>query len=695
MLDWIFEGIADWVARTVTRLMDAVSGIFLNALGTDMTVMESYFPFVGKAFTVMQYMAWALLFIITVWQLFRAFGGPITDAENPTMLVVRSAFFAVLIGFAKPIFLYVLQIAKAPYTALMDIKLGKDSFTFAGVENMLKNGLTNFISTVSVVGIILVIILMIALGWNYFKLLLEVVERYVVVGIFCYTSPLAYSMGASKATNQVFRSWCRMIGAQLLLLIMNVWFLRAFNSSVGQYMANGGALSNGKGNVFLWLFCAIAFLKTAQRFDSYLSALGLNVAQTGSGMGMEILMATRIITGMGGRYVSAGNVVRGGGVMSTSGAGFAASFANKFKPNSYVRDSVTQGGTKMGAGGVIGFFGRTFGGVAARSGATLSGNSISSVASQAPNVSGKIGGEIADRSLPNYMPHLQGKNLKDTQISGGQINTKAIGADGKDTSVDMYNAGQFEKPSGPHATVTATDGTEWYQTANGPNAGEFYGVPHFTGAENEAAQVQATFPCAEMGTSLRTMDDGVISASTPEGESKWYNSAYYQEPEAPHTTIQTADGVDWYAMNVAAQMPAFENGAEAFAYNQAQFQNFMPGYEQAVSYVDGTQRDYGHFEVRHEDGSGTAFYDTTQYAPPRCDYRIYEDSNGGQWYGVHGSAAVEKRPIYENGEPVYTDSGNVKTVSVETVRYQATPSRYQEPKQRDMTDHRPPSRKKP
>ena len=86
MLDWIFEGIVDWVARTVTRLMDSVSGIFLDSLGTDMTVMESYFPFVGVAFTVMQYMAWAILFLITVWQLFKAFGGPIAEAENPWTL---------------------------------------------------------------------------------------------------------------------------------------------------------------------------------------------------------------------------------------------------------------------------------------------------------------------------------------------------------------------------------------------------------------------------------------------------------------------------------------------------------------------------------------------------------------------------------------------------------------------------------
>lgn len=276
MLDWVFEAIVNWVSSVVTQLMDAVSGLFLNALGTDMVAMEEYFPFVGKAFTVMQYTAWAILFLITVWQLFRAFGGPLTEAENPWGLLARSALFAVLIGFAKPIFLLVLEIARAPYTALMDVTMGADSFTFAGVEGALKSGLVTIVSTASVVGLLLLIILEIALGWNYFKLLLEVVERYIVVGVLCYTSPLAYSMGASKSTSQVFKSWCRMVGSQLLLLVMNVWFLRGFNSSVGQYIGNGGALSNGHGNIFLWLFCALAFLKTAQKFDSYLGSIGLD-----------------------------------------------------------------------------------------------------------------------------------------------------------------------------------------------------------------------------------------------------------------------------------------------------------------------------------------------------------------------------------------------------------------------------------
>lgn len=322
MLDWIFEGVINWISSIVSQMMDAVSGLFLQALGTDMTAMEEYFPFVAKAFTVMQYMGWAILFLITVWQLFRVFGGPITEAENPWVLLARSALFALLIGYAKPIFSIVLDIARAPYTALMELSMTAEDFTFAGVEQALANGLTTIVAIVSIVGLLLLIILEISLGWNYFKLLLETVERYIVVGVLCYTSPLAYSMGASKATSPVFKSWCRMVGSQMLLLVMNVWFLRAFNSSMGQYIGNGGALSTGQGSIFLWLFCALAFLKTAQKFDSYLAAMGLNVAQTGSGMGMELLLAARIISGVGSGARSAGSVFRSS---TATGTGAAAS----------------------------------------------------------------------------------------------------------------------------------------------------------------------------------------------------------------------------------------------------------------------------------------------------------------------------------------------------------------------------------
>lgn len=974
MLDWIFEGIVTWISSVMTSLMDAVSGLFLNALGTDMIVMEEYFPFVTKAYGILQYTAWALLFLITAWQLFRSFGGPISEAENPLTLLARSMLFAVMIGYARSIFQMTLDIARAPYLALMDVTMTAEDFTFAGIEEALKNGLVTIVATTSIVGMLLLVILEIALGWNYFKLLLETVERYVVVGVLCYTSPLSFAMGGSKETNSVFRSWCRMVGSQLILLIMNVWFLRAFNSSVGQFLGNGGALTNGQGSIFLWLFCALAFLKCAQRFDSYLSSMGLSVAQTGSSMGMELLMAARTLSGFGGSK-TAGGIFRGSAAgashTASTATSFATGFANRFKGNSYVRDAVVNGGTRMGAGGSVGFVGRAFGGIAARNGASLSGESIASVASRPAAVSGSIGGDIADRSLQNYMPQLAGRQLKNTQISGGRISTQSVGADGKKTSVEMYNASQFDRPAGPHALVTASDGSQWYQVARGSDAGSFYDAPHFSGSADEAAQVASFFPDAPEGTMLRTVGQGEIEAISPDGvSSMWYNSALFEEPDAPHSVMESANGVDWYAMQPRAEAPGFESGTgtagsqagmagdvssvetaplsstpgggcaqsniagesvytpespdytytpapsmdvpsdipisgsetplsdiaapsgyepgadlsdsgfmpqygtsdvntdipqtgsgmpgsfdlsigepvsggapqydtpdvgmdipqighempgnfdlsmgesvgdnaptsqhfapfsgesdtscgnvgvsgnaeyssaaqpqiaspfvdlsqpntpvtdagysqvplsspssnafessdhdvgytpppayidhsspiaedshpgysqndapvdvghsashsssapsydsmdAAAAYNQALFQSFMPGYENPVTAIDGSGRSEGHFEVRHADGSGTMFFDSTRYAEPRGDHKTFEDSSGGKWYAVSGQPAVERRPVYENGKPVY-EGENVKTISVETVRYRNLPSRHASPVPRRQRD---------
>lgn len=718
MLDWIFEGIVTWVSSIASQLMDAVSRVFLDALGTDMDAMEGYFPFVTKAFEVMQYMAWAVLFLITVWQLFRVFGGPITEAEDPWQLLLRSALFALLVGAARPIFTMALDIARAPYIALMEVSMEAEDFTFAGIEEALKNGLTTIVSTVTIVGPILILILLIALGWNYFKLLLECVERYIVVGVLCYTSPLAYAMGGSKATNQVFKSWCRMVGSQLLLLVLNVWFLRAFDSSVGQFIGNGGALASGGGSVFLWLFCALAFLKTAQKFDSYLAAMGLNVAQTGSSMAMEMVMAARVLSGLGGGAKSAGSVFRSGGSAASSaatGAGaaatsFSAGFASKFKGNSYVRDAVVEGGSRMGLGGSVGFVGRAFGGIAARNGAVLTGESISSVASRPESVSGAIAGDIADRSLQNYMPQLTNYSLAGTQITGGHIHTvatrKAVepGPEGSPAEgaawdqpqspaqVDYYSASQYEAPEGPYSLVTAADGSAWYQVAAGEGSAAFYDLPEFSGSALEESQVRETFPNVEEGTSLRTVEQGVLEATGENGTALWYNSAFYEEPDAPHSVTQSANGVSWYQMEPPAQAPEFEPGEQALAYNRASFQNFMPGFEQQVTAVDGRHREEGRFEVRHTDGSGTQFFDTARYAAPRGDYKVYEDAKGQQWYAIHGEPAVERKPVYLNGKAVY-EEGKLKTTNVETVRYKSTPTLYQKPQRRPEKPPKPPRKK--
>lgn len=118
----------------------------------------------------------------------------------------------------------------------------------------------------------------------------------------------------------------------------------------------------------------------------------------------------------------------------------------------------------------------------------------------------------------------------------------------------------------------------------------------------------------------------------------------------------------------------------------------MPGYGEPVTKIDSERGHDGYIEVRHADGSGTAFYDKTQFQAPRGDYKVFEDSRGGQWYAIPGTPTVERKPVYENGQPVY-ENGGVKSVNVESIRYRTTLSRFEQPSRRDPNDRKPPKRK--
>ena len=89
---------------------------------------------------------------------------------------------------------------------------------------------------------IIALVLLLILAWNYIKLLFEAAERYVLLGVLVFTAPVAFSMGAAHSTSNIFRSWCRMLGGQIFLLVMNAWCLRLFVSMVGAFIANPLAL---------------------------------------------------------------------------------------------------------------------------------------------------------------------------------------------------------------------------------------------------------------------------------------------------------------------------------------------------------------------------------------------------------------------------------------------------------------------
>lgn len=230
----ILDGIVEWLAEQVMYALDLVTTSVLGALGCDMFIFLRYFPAAATMYSVFVALAIGLILLNWVWQLFRNYGlGAGVEAEDPVKLSLRSIFFLLLVWFSDDIVNIVLGIGGTPYGWIMDSSLPALSFAdFSSVMLVIIGVCAN--GAVALITLILVLIL----AWNYLKLLLEAAERYVLLGVLVFTAPVAFAMGASQSTGSLFRSWCRMLGGQIFLLLMNAWCLRLFTSMVGTFLAN-------------------------------------------------------------------------------------------------------------------------------------------------------------------------------------------------------------------------------------------------------------------------------------------------------------------------------------------------------------------------------------------------------------------------------------------------------------------------
>lgn len=230
----ILDGIVSWIAEQIMNILDMISSSVLGALGCNMDTFIRYFPAAKTMYHIFVALAIGLILLNLVWQLFKNFGLAMgTEAEDPVKLVLRSMFFIVLAYFADEILDIILKIGGTPYNWIMTEDL--PPLNFANFNSVLLT-ILGVVASGSVAIITLILILILA--WNYIKLLFEAAERYVLLGVLVYTAPVAFAMGASKTTSGIFKSWCKMIGGQVFLLIMNAWCLRIFTSMVGNFLSN-------------------------------------------------------------------------------------------------------------------------------------------------------------------------------------------------------------------------------------------------------------------------------------------------------------------------------------------------------------------------------------------------------------------------------------------------------------------------
>lgn len=294
LLELLVDAIREMCSQFIVDMMELITNMFTELLSCNLSLFEELFSVVGSLYkNVIVPTGIAILLMILVWQLFKSmFSGKAgVNAEEPIELICRSAISLFLLAGSKPLVDYILRIAGTPYQWVIGTKVKVASFS--GYVSTLE-GVTDTLGISSLSISVLMLIMQFVVAWNYFKMLMVIAERYVLLGVFSYTAPLAFATGGSKATNNILASWSKMFGGQVVLVILNAWCMKMFLSGYGNMMAS----SYGFTKFFAATLCLVGFCKITFKLDSYMASLGVNLGRPAPGMGAAgaMLAASRIIS---------------------------------------------------------------------------------------------------------------------------------------------------------------------------------------------------------------------------------------------------------------------------------------------------------------------------------------------------------------------------------------------------------------
>lgn len=130
------------------------------------------------------------------------------------------------------------------------------------------------------------IILCLVMTYSFVKLVLEIVERYIVCGFLFYMAPMGFSLLASEGTANTTKTYMQMIIGQYLVITMNLMIIFVFFGAVG--VGGGGMLIKSASDQILFMCLLISWLRLGAKLDEMMRTLGFSVAQTGAGLGAEI-----------------------------------------------------------------------------------------------------------------------------------------------------------------------------------------------------------------------------------------------------------------------------------------------------------------------------------------------------------------------------------------------------------------------
>lgn len=266
MLELLFQGFIEWIYGLILECWEYFASVLFDLMSLDFAYLREHMPVIDTIRQIMLGVGWALLIGNLVFQATRGMAAGLGfDAEDPKLLFTRTFAFSFLL-VASP---QICELGLNMTSTVIELLQMPDAVNITFADEASFGGLTGSWLLVVICGIIVM--------FQTFKLIMEMAERYFILAVLTITSPLAFGMGGSRNTSDIFTGWCRMFGAMCLLMATNVMFVKMLLSVLSYYPSGLDVLP--------WMVLVVTIVKVAKKADSILARIGLNPAMTGDPLG--------------------------------------------------------------------------------------------------------------------------------------------------------------------------------------------------------------------------------------------------------------------------------------------------------------------------------------------------------------------------------------------------------------------------
>ena len=327
ILEKLVKALFEWLASLWYEMVEFLLDQLMELFNVDLSYFAERVPVIGDIANIFVAVGWALLIGNLAYQAMRSMvSGVGIEAEEPARLFLRTAMFSFLLLVSRQI----CDIGFGLSATVMEMLQVPDAITFEPFGEETFDTLPN-------AGWLIVIIVNVVIQWQLIRLFFEVAERYVILCVLTYCAPLAFAMGGSKSTSDIFRGWLRMFASMCVLMVFNLVFVKLVLSALSTD-PNGAA-------IIPWAMLVVGIVRMAKKMDGIILRIGMNPALTGDPLGTHFPGALTAMT-----LRSIASIVTHTAAKNTPSAGHGNTSGPPPKGDSILRGSMAGGAARSASG---------------------------------------------------------------------------------------------------------------------------------------------------------------------------------------------------------------------------------------------------------------------------------------------------------------------------------------------------------